>query len=229
MFLDEKKVYIKGKAHSFDEFVLEFEKAPEVYKNFISDYGLEKTYCRMHQESSLVTNASEIRRNIEDEFVQDYLVNYFKYDGTENIKSYINMNDEHELFFRVNEVFKSNELQLILTHRYGLKSVLALRNDEYPIFKGLKLIKEFLSFEEVVRILSNTHYTWLLENLDKYKFNSKASDLKKELKKYTKLYSETKESFNSYKMIDFAHELSNKYLQFVECYEKNIFLLKLLY
>jgi hypothetical protein len=226
MFLDEKAVYINGKLHTIEDFVEGFRTNPELYKAFIKDYGLERTYCRMYKDSNLALNAKDIRLNIDDEFVSLYISEYFKFDGLEAIKQYIALDDSNELFNNVNDSFKSNDFQLILAQKYGLKAVLTMREEHYPIFKGLKLVKEFFTLDEIANILSNNHLTWLLANFDKYSYKGKAKELNKKLKASKKLFNKNIKSKNIDSMIDQAYEVSLNYLSFIEFYGKKLIMPK---
>ena len=76
LFVDEKVVCINGKKHSFDDFVEGFKKNNGMYKKFILDQGIERTYVQMYPQSELAINAPYIRRHINDPFVEDYISNY---------------------------------------------------------------------------------------------------------------------------------------------------------
>ena len=98
----------------------------------------------------------------------------------------------------------------------ALSWVLRLRNEEdYPIFYGLKLVNEYFNKEEIIEILNSSHNNWLLSNIDKYVYKSKAKGTYNKLKQISKVYRKALKSKDINKPLEVAAEISNLYLEFV--------------
>lgn len=224
MFTYDNIVCINGNVLTFEQFVEGYLENKESYRSFIEDYGLEKTFGSDPKHPNLKNNASVIRRHINDEFVDTYVSNYFKYDGLEDLTPYLTFTREDELFYKYNETFKGLELQLILSQKCGLEHALKLRNEDYPVFYGLKLINEYFTEEEIIDILNKSHNIWLLANINKYTYKSKAKETLKKLKDVTNLYKKALKSNDVIKIIDTAYMVCEIYLEFVNNFNKKLIL-----
>lgn len=223
LFTYENIVCINDKVLKFEDFTRRYLDNKELYSSFIKDRGLEKTFGLDPKHPNLKKNVITIRRNVDDEFIDLYISNYFRYDGLEDLTPYLTFNSDKELFLKYNELFKQPDVQLILSQKYGLENILKLRNEEdYPIFCGLKLVCEYFSDEEIISIINSSHNMWLLANFDKYTYKSKAKRTYKKLNDIKKTYIKALKNKGINKILDIASMAADVYLEFVNNFSKKL-------
>lgn len=217
---EDKRVIINGNSFTFRKFIDVFKTFGEKHKAiyaFLEDSGLSRTFARLDSDSSLARDAYFIERNINDSFVKEYLITYYQYDYVESVHSFISnvfiYNDER--FRRSIKVFRNERFQLILSHKVGFKEVFELRNSSMPVFKGVRLlIKEFTE-KDLQKLLDDTFYWWLWNNLDKFKYKSEAkktiAPVVKQIKNMINKY-DNEPKFLAY--VDICEELYELYIDF---------------
>lgn len=200
-FLDEKAVYINGKQFTFNSFVEELKAHPEITNNnilyaFMEDYGISKTFAKEEENAKIAVDSFFIEKNYKDPFTYRYLTTLDSYivDEAPYAKiSTIAVNGE-ECFRRATKVAFDEDFQLGLAHKLGFKAAVDMHNEVNPLFKAIKLLREKREVEDtqLKKLITDTFYWWLLDNLDKYlavKNEAKDTfirliDLKKEYQSY---------------------------------------------
>jgi len=200
-FLDEKAVYINGKIFTLDSFINELKGHPEISDNnvlyaFMEDYGISKTFAKEEENSKIAVDSFFIEKNYKDPFTYKYLTTMDDYqvDEAPYAKlSTIAVNGE-ECFRRATKVANNEDFQLGLAHKLGFKAAVEMHNEVNPLFKAVKLLREKREVEDdqLKKLITDTFYWWILDNLDKYlaiKNEAKDTfirlmDLKKEYQSY---------------------------------------------
>ena len=200
-FLDEKAVYINGKQFTLESFIEELKANPEITNNnilyaFMEDYGISKTFAKEEENSKIAVDSFFIEKNYKDPFTYKYLTtmaNYHVDEAPYAKLSTIAVNGE-ECFRRATKVAFNEDFQLGLAHKLGFKAAVEMHNDFNPLFKAIKLLREKKEVEDdqLKKLIRDTFYWWLLDNLDKYlaiKNEAKDTfirlmDLKKEYQSY---------------------------------------------
>lgn len=236
--LDDKKVYINGKNYTFFEFI-EALSYSEVSNNnalfaFMEDFGLSKTYQGMYRdensiEKKILADSYYLDKNCYNEFTRLYLSTYTKYQLRESytatLKTIIINGDE--CFRRASKLFRDNDFYLYVAHKYDFKTAIKLANENNPVFYSLKLFKDEIDPEDLKRIISNTFYWNLLNNIDCYGYKSDAKDtvdrilaIKKDYLSYKKKM-ESKEiySISLDLYIEYSRDLYLNYLNFIHLFK----------
>ena len=200
-FLDEKAVYINGKVFTLESFINELKGHPEISDNnvlyaFMEDYGISKTFAKEEENSKIAVDSFFIEKNYKDPFTYKYLTTMDDYqvDEAPYAKlSTIAVNGE-ECFRRATKVANNEDFQLGLAHKLGFKAAVEMHNEVNPLFKAVKLLREKREVEDdqLKKLITDTFYWWILDNLDKYlaiKNEAKDTfirlmDLKKEYQSY---------------------------------------------
>ncbi len=200
-FLDEKAVYINGKIFTLDSFINELKGHPEISDNnvlyaFMEDYGISKTFAKEEENSKIAVDSFFIEKNYKDPFTYKYLttIDDYQVDEAPYAKlSTIAVNGE-ECFRRATKVANNEDFQLGLAHKLGFKAAVEMHNEVNPLFKAVKLLREKREVEDdqLKKLITDTFYWWILDNLDKYlaiKNEAKDTfirlmDLKKEYQSY---------------------------------------------
>ena len=200
-FLDEKAVYINGKVFTLESFINELKGHPEISDNnvlyaFMEDYGISKTFAKEEENSKIAVDSFFIEKNYKDPFTYKYLTTMDEYqvDEAPYAKlSTIAVNGE-ECFRRATKVANNEDFQLGLAHKLGFKAAVEMHNEVNPLFKAVKLLREKREVEDdqLKKLITDTFYWWILDNLDKYlaiKNEAKDTfirlmDLKKEYQSY---------------------------------------------
>ena len=230
-FLDDKKVYINGKEFTLKEFIESLKLYPDksnILMAFMEDYGISKTFATEEDNQKLAVDAFFIEKNFDDPFTIKYLNTYYDYQIIESLNARIStiaVNGE-ECFRRATKVAFNEDFQLGIAHKLGFRAAIDMHNDVNPIFKAIKLLKEKKETEEeyLKKIITDTFYWWLLDNLDKYEPLRKDSkptfkrlyELKKEYEKYQKMIAERKITDISLDLLsDLSRSIYLNYLNFV--------------
>ena len=200
-FLNDKKVIINGKEFTMESFINELKAYPDITSNnilyaFMEDYGISKTFAKEDENSKFAVDSFFIEKNYKDKFTYKYLTTFYNYQVNEAPYaqlSTIAINGE-ECFRRATKVAHDEDFQLGLAHKLGFKAAIDMHNDPNPLFKAIKLLKEKkeVADDELKKLITDTFYWWLLDNLDKYQA------LKNEAKEtFTRLY-ELKKEYDGY-------------------------------
>lgn len=230
-FLDDKKVYINGKEFTLKLFIDSLKLYPE--KNnalmaFMEDYGISKTFATEDDNQKLAVDAFFIEKNFDNPFTLKYLNTYYDYQIIESLNARIStiaVNGE-ECFRRATKVAFNEDFQLGIAHKLGFRAAIDMHNEVNPIFKAVKLLKEKKETEEeyLKKIITDTFYWWLLDNLDKYEPLKKEAkptfkrlfELKKEHERYQKMIEERKITDISLDLLsDLSRSIYLNYLNFV--------------
>ncbi len=201
-FLDEKKVYINGKEFTYEQYVEELKAYPDITNNnvlyaFMEDYGISKTFAQLDDSSKAIEDSFFIEKNYKDLFTYKFITTYDGYhvDEAPYAKlSTIAVNGE-ECFRRASKVAYDEDFQLGLAHRVGFKLAVEMHNEVNPLFKAIKLlrIRKEVEDNQLKKLIVDTFYWWLLDNLDKY------LAVKNEAKETFVRLLEIKAEFQSYK------------------------------
>ncbi|MBQ9900542.1 MAG: hypothetical protein IJM36_05395 [Acholeplasmatales bacterium] len=230
-FLDDKKVYINGKEFTLKEFIESLKLYPDksnILIAFMEDYGISKTFANDDEDQKLAVDAFFIEKHFDDPFTIKYLNTYYDYQIIESLNARIStiaVNGE-ECFRRATKVAFNEDFQLGIAHKLGFRAAIDMHNDFNPIFKAIKLLKEKKETEEeyLKKIITDTFYWWLLDNLDKYEPLKKEAkptfkrlrELKKENDKYQKMIAERKITDISLDLLaDLSRSIYLNYLNFV--------------
>lgn len=231
-FCNDKRVIINGEQYDFRLFVDKLKtygaKHKAIYA-FMEDCGISKTFGVLNTEPNLTRDAYFIEKNINDPFVYDYLTTYYQYDYVESLHSFISnvfiYNDER--FRRAAKVFKNDRFELILSHKVGFKEVFELRYSDMPVFKGVKLLIGEFDEKDLKKLLDDTFYWWLWNNLDKYSMKKEAKKaIMPSVKKVKKAYAEYERDPKLLAYIDICEELYELYVDFVEFMKKGLIKVK---
>ena len=230
-FLDDKKVYINGKEFTLELFIKSLKQYPDksnILMAFMEDYGISKTFATEDDNQKLAVDAFFIENNFDDPFTIKYLNTYYDYQIIESLNARIStiaVNGE-ECFRRATKVAFNEDFQLGIAHKLGFRAAIDMHKEVNPIFKAVKLLKEKKETEEdyLKKIITDTFYWWLLDNLDKYEPLKKESkptfkrliQLKKEFDKYQKMIEDRKITDISLDYLaDISRSIYLNYLNFV--------------
>jgi hypothetical protein len=222
LFLDDKKVYLNGATYTFKQFIDAYKRHHEkgnIFNAFVEDLGIIRTYAYEINTPRFIDDMYNAAKNIDDPFAQSYIYEYFDYDGVESIESFFSnvIFQSEERFKRANEVFHNDRLQKIIAHKVGLGKVLDLRMQRYPVFAGLNLISDELKTEDMLRMITNNYYYWLLDNFEKYNFSGQAKVLETNFRKAKKKYNKILKKENNFnELLEFSEVLFTYYLLFVQ-------------
>lgn len=242
-FSDSNKIVISGKELSLKEFITALKENPNTEDNtlfaFLEDSGLTKTYKKLDPESKLLRDSIYIEKNCYLPFTYKYLTTYDSFEIKESLNgkiSSIAINGE-ECFRRGTKLTKNEDFQLGMAHKAGFKAAVEMNKDVNPIFKAVKLLKAINECEDeyLNKIISNTFYWWLIDNLDKYLVvNKKAKpvflklmELKKQYDKFNdlilakKIYGISLELYS-----DLSRDLYLNYLEFVKMFREGKIIVK---
>ena len=221
-FLNEKKVYLNGATYTFKQFIDAYKRHHEpgnIFNAFVEDLGIIRTYGYEIDAPRFLDDMYNAAKNLDDPFAQSYIYEYYDYDGVESIESFFSnvIFQAEERFKRSNEVFHNERLQKIIAHKVGLGKVLDLRMQRFPVFAGLQLIKDELKVEDMVRMVTNNYYYWLLDNFEKYSYSGQAKVLETKLKKARKKHEKLVKKENNFdELLDLSEVLFTYYLLFVQ-------------
>ncbi len=228
-FLDEKQVYINGQLFDFKSFLTAIKENPSPRGNilfaFMEDYGITKTFALMEDDPKLQADAYFIDKNAYSQFTYKYLISYYDYKIIESLNSKIStiaVNGD-ECFRRASKVASNDDFQLGIAHKVGFKDAVCMHNEVNPLFYAVKLLKQKneCDDETLKKVITDTFYWWLIDNLDKYQILKKeAKDtflnliaLKREFDKYKEQILQRKITAIS---LDLLIELSrNLYLNYI--------------
>jgi len=226
-FLEDKKVYINGKLFTFKTFVEELKAYPEITNNnalyaFMEDYGISKTFAKEEENSKIAVDAFFIEKNYKDVFTYRYLTTLDVYgvDEAPYAKlSTIAVNGE-ECFRRATKVAFNEDFQLGLAHKLGFKAAVEMHNEVNPLFKAIKLLREKREVEDdqLKKLITDTFYWWLLDNLDKY------LAIKKEARNPFIRLLELKKEYQSYKDKILRKEITDISLDLLADISRGIYL-----
>ena len=230
-FSDEKEVFINGTKFTLESFIEELKKNPNSRNNilfcFLEDFGISKTFAQLEQ-NKITLESYYIEKYYKEEFTYQYLITYKDYKVIESLNgkiSNIAVNGE-ECFRRATKVSKNLDFQLGIAHKVGFRAAIDMNLEINPIFKACKLLRQMNETEDdlLKKIMSDTFYWWLIDNLDKYEMLKKDAKptfikliaLKKEYQKYKDQIAERKITDISVDLIaDLSRSLYLNYLNFV--------------
>ncbi len=198
---------------------------------FLEDKGFRHTIMDSDEvDEKLKNNLLASEDYYSDSFVIRFLETYYEYDSIETMDGLFNdlFSGSADAFKRAQELFLDENVDLFLAHHYSLKEVLEFRKDACPVFKGFKLIQSEYPREQLLPILENSFYMFVIEHLKSYtyrkaakKFNKKFMNCKKEwLKKLKKKKTDSNEVFQMH------YELYQLYLKMVDYSQKKYILAK---
>lgn len=229
---DDKRVVINNKLYTLKDLVSDIKKYKDDNKAiyaFIHDMGITRTYATLNIEPKLLKDSYFIEKNITNDFAFEYLTSYFTFDYLESIKTKISnvfIYDE-EKFRRASKIIGDVKFQLLLAHKVGFKDVMLMRKHKSPVFSALKLLntittENFLT-DDLKKLVDNTFFWWLLDNVDNYQFKKEAANVKKALAMIKKIKLSSL-SFDDY--IDVSEKLYDLYLLFVQYMKKGLITVK---
>lgn len=224
-FLDDKKVYINGKEFTLKLFIDSLKLYPDKYNilmAFMEDYGISKTFATEEDNQKIAVDAFFIEKNFNDPFTIKYLNTYYDYQIIESLNARIStiaVNGE-ECFRRATKVAFNEDFQLGIAHKLGFRAAIDMHNEVNPIFKAVKLLKEKKETEEeyLKKIITDTFYWWLLDNLDKYE------PLKKEAKPTFKRLVQLKKEFDKYQKMIAERKITDISLDYLADVSRSIYL-----
>ena len=224
-FLDDKKVYINGKEFTLKLFIDSLKLYPDKYNilmAFMEDYGISKTFATEEDNQKIAVDAFFIEKNFNDPFTIKYLNTYYDYQIIESLNARIStiaVNGE-ECFRRATKVAFNEDFQLGIAHKLGFRAAIDMHNEVNPIFKAVKLLKEKKETEEeyLKKIITDTFYWCLLDNLDKYE------PLKKEAKPTFKRLVQLKKEFDKYQKMIAERKITDISLDYLADVSRSIYL-----
>mgnify|MGYP004454367245 CR=1 FL=1 len=235
---NDNKVFINGKSYTFLEFIEALSCCEPSNNNalyvFMEDFGLSKTYQEMYREENsierkILADSYYLDKYCYNEFTKLYLSTYREYQLKESftatLKTIIINGDE--CFRRASKLFRDNEFYLYVAHKYDFKTAIKLVNENNPVFYSLKLFKDEIDPEELKKIISDTFYWNLLDNIDYYGYKIDAKDTVNRILAIKKEYLTYKKKMDSKKIysisldlyIDFSRELYLNYLNFIHLFK----------
>lgn len=231
-FCNDRRIIINGEKYDFRLFIDRLKAFGSKHKAiyaFMEDSGISKTFGVLNTEPNLTRDAYFIEKNINDPFVYDYLTTYYQYDYVESLHSFISnvfiYNDER--FRRAAKVFKNDRFELILSHKVGFKEVFELRYSDMPVFLGVKLLIGEFDEKDLRKLLDDTFYWWLWNNLDKYSMKKEAKKaIMPSVKKIKKALNEYEHDPKLLTYIDICEELYDLYIDFVDFSKKGLIRVK---
>ena len=241
---EPKKVYICGKPLTFDQFLSYFkingnDKNNALYL-FLEDHGISRTYAKLpYTDQKLIKDSYYIEKYYDKDFTFSYLTTYYNFSLTDSLNgkvSSIAINGD-ECFRRASKVMASNSFILAISHKLGFKVGIEIANEVNPIFYTIKALRRMNETDEDLlrKLLNDTFYEWLLDNLDKYQI------VKKDAKKTLKNLINVGDVYKKYKIKVLHHELDDisldllcdlhreiylNYLNFVTLYKSGSIIVK---
>lgn len=215
-------VLINGVNLDFNDFikVIGMNRDNKAVKAFMEDHGMSKTYATMEIDKKIPNDSYYIEKTFEDEFTYKYIANYLKTDYTENLNGFISnilINDD-ERFRRACEVVTSDDFQMVLAHKANFKAAYNIRYSVNPIFDAIKMLAIEFNKDDLLKIISDTFFSWLLDNFDKYTYYKKETILlRNQLKKLKK---ESQKNLTFEEKVELSRRLYEIYLLFAEGYNK---------
>lgn len=238
--LDEhkKRVVINGVELTLKDFIKGLSDYPDKENNvffaFLEDHGISKTYANLaDSDSKLTIDAYQIENNFDNPFTYKYLTTFYTFKSLESLNSQISTIavQGEECFRRASKVCKNETFQLSLAHKIGFEKAILMHKEVNPVFYATKYLNDISETEtdQLKKILTDTFYWWLLDNLDKYqvmKSDAKKTflrllDLKKEFQSYKDKILEKKITNISFdQIVDLSRRLYLNYINFVNLYRK---------
>lgn len=241
---DPKQVYICGKPLSFDQFLARFklygnDKDNALYL-FLEDHGISRTYAKLpYTDQKLVKDSYYLERYFDKDFTYTFLTTYYNFSLTDSLNgkvSSIAINGD-ECFRRASKVMASDNFMLAISHKLGFKVGIEIANEVNPIFYTIKALRRMNETDEDLlrKLLVDTFYEWLLDNLDKYMI------VKKDAKQTFKNLENVGDIYKRYKIKVLHHELDDisldllcdlhreiylNYLNFVTLYKNGSIIVK---
>lgn len=241
-FLDDKKVYINGKEFTFKTFVEALKDFPDknsILFAFMEDFGISKTFAQLEEGNKILQDSFYIDKYYKDPFTYKYLVTCFDYQIVESLyarMSTIAVNGE-ECFRRATKVASNEDFQLGIAHKFGFRVAIEMHNEVNPLFFAVKQLKNKNEIEESLlkKLVEDTFYWWILDNLDKYIAVKKEAkdtffrlaELKKEYQKYQDMILERRITDLSIDLIaDLSRSIYLNYLNFVTLFRDGKIMVK---
>ena len=241
-FLDEKKVYINGKEFTFKSFVEALKDFPDknsILFAFMEDFGISKTFAQLEEGNKILQDSFYIDKYYKDPFTYKYLTTCFDYQIVESLyarMSTIAVNGE-ECFRRATKVASNEDFQLGIAHKFGFRVAIEMHNEVNPLFYAVKQLKNKNEIDESLlkKLIEDTFYWWILDNLDKYIAIKKEAkdtfvrlaDLKKEYQKYQDMILERRITDLSIELIaDLSRSIYLNYLNFVTLFRDGKIMVK---
>ena len=237
------RVIINGSELSFKEFLEAFKEHKEEENNilyaFMEDHGISKTYANINHDDRLAKEAASIEANYNLAFTRLYLESYYSYKETQSFENRVSnlILANEECFRKASELCRSDAFQLAIAHKIGFKEAISIHKEQNPLFESVKILKQTNEFqdEELLKLITDTFYWWLLDNIDRYvakgkdskKLFNRIKEVQKQYSKYEalikkkKIYDLALES-----MADMSKEMYACYLEFVELYRADQIIVK---
>ena len=177
------RIVINGVEMNFKQFLELFKrnktKENNVLYAFLEDGGISKTFALVLHDEKLTNEAKSIEANYDLDFTRLYLEGYYSYKETQNFENRVSniILANEELFKKATDLCESKDFQIAIAHKVGFKEAVAIHKENNPLFESIKLIKQTNEFqdEDLLKLITDTFYWWLLDNLDRYVAKSKDS------------------------------------------------------
>ena len=241
---DTKNVYICGKPMNFDDFLRSFQLYGNDKNNalyaFLEDHGISRTFAKLpYVEQKIIKDAYYIEKYYDNPFTFKYLTTYYNFSLTDSLNgkiSSIAINGD-ECFRRATKITNDDNFKLAIAHKLGFKIAIEIANEVNPIFYTIKALRRMNETDEDLlrKLLDDTFYLWLLENLDKYQV------IKKDAKETLKNLVQVGQVYKKYQLKVLHHELDDisldllcdlhreiylNYLNFVTLYKNGSIIVK---
>ena len=237
------RIVINGVEMNFEQFIELFKrnkcKENNVLYSFLEDGGIFKTFALVLHDEKLSSEAKSIEANYDLDFTRLYLEGYYSYKETQSFLNRISniILSKEELFKKATDLCESNDFQISIAHKVGFNQAIAIHKEKNPLFESIKLLKQTNEFqdEDLLKLITDTFYWWLLDNLDRYVAKSKNSkrlferikDIQKKYKKYEDLIKKKKiYDLAVDSMTDLSKEMYNCYMEFVILYRNDQIIVK---
>ncbi len=214
-------VLVNGVNLDFNDFikVIGFNRENKAIKAFMEDNGMSKTYATMNIDKKIPNDSYYIEKTFDDDFTFKYISNYLRIDYTENLNGFISniLINNDERFKRACDIVLSDNFQMVLAHKTNFKAAYNVRYSQTPIFEALKILSFEFNKDDLLKIVNDSFFYWLLDNYDKYIFHKKETlALKTQLKKLSK---EFEKELTYEERIELSKKLYEIYLLFAEGYK----------
>lgn len=222
---DEHIFYVGHKRYFAIEEILNDIRRNPSFVYFAEDHGFSKTLLPSLQDEKLKADLLVFENNSSDSLAVRYFEGYFASDSLEPLDSQLNrIFEQKDPFKEAFDVFKNEQVQIALAHKFSLAEVIGMRKKVCPVFDGMKMTSGYV--ELPLTILENAFYQTLLKNFKKMKykkvegksFYNKLRLLKKEFKSYSKR--------GLPKKIAWQEKLYILYLEWVDLYKLERVILK---
>ena len=229
---------------NFDQFLRAFQLYGNDKNNalytFLEDHGISRTFAKLpYVEQKIIKDAYYIEKYFDNPFTFKYLTTYYNFSLTDSLNgkiSSIAINGD-ECFRRATKITNDDNFKLAIAHKLGFKVAIEIANEVNPIFYTIKALRRMNETDEDLlrKLLEDTFYLWLLENLDKYQI------IRKDAKETLKNLVSVGQVYKKYQLKVLHHELDDisldllcdlhreiylNYLNFVTLYKNGSIIVK---